>query len=755
MCFHGVNSLPDKSSSCSLSMSAPPVPSGPLLRSATMGVIEARRASASGDGVPSAGDVEASAEHLFMQAMAGSMSLDHLGDVFFLFCEHGRGRKIKAGLTDTVVSVRATSKKQRRSLSTKGWLAMLSRVPRSCPIVPDRVPVRQARSIFARNVAFSASADQMGELRFPHFLEALVDVAQSAFPSADDFASVRVLVQEALVQLYEMEMGTAPAMLDLDEGGTAARPDITAGASAQRGGRVPSPPRGSGASVASSSAYVAARTSDLVLTSQGTMSLHRARQLGLAAMPTRTKSVVHPGGASSQAGSSVRGDSVSSGLLASEAPSVAGARVGLAGRSATLGRRTFSMRGSALRQDQQEADLPSDHRPSPAPAAAAGPTPTGAGPDGGAERGTAERGADAVAAADANAGESPDATPVRGGRKRIAIKSLDLAVEGGSARLQSTASPGVALSPAGQRASVSLRGGALSAPPSPSGAKKGDAVSGPAGDEDASARGAHSQTSNPPGSKFFASAMGKRGRSPFQRQQTPAPDTFRQDLADAEDGAEPAPTDGTPEARSPPPPPPPPHTHTDEGAASGNGSPASASSSQGRPGGLAGVAGSSGSASPDSSRGAVRPFAHGHASPPAPPPRASHDGEPRHGDHEAPRQAGGGEPGRDPLAPAGERADGAGPLDSPAIRRARRGSVHSPQAVAASSIHTAVIAALEGGALDTAKPGGRELLGAIKQMLGAMSQAAQANRELRARVEELVMRVTQLRHATMEAAADS
>ncbi|KAA0172155.1 hypothetical protein FNF28_00158 [Cafeteria roenbergensis] len=487
MCFHGVNSLPDKSSSCSLSMSAPPVPSGPLLRSATMGVIEARRASASGDGVPSAGDVEASAEHLFMQAMAGSMSLDHLGDVFFLFCEHGRGRKIKAGLTDTVVSVRATSKKQRRSLSTKGWLAMLSRVPRSCPIVPDRVPVRQARSIFARNVAFSASADQMGELRFPHFLEALVDVAQSAFPSADDFASVRVLVQEALVQLYEMEMGTAPAMLDLDEGGTAARPDITAGASAQRGGRVPSPPRGSGASVASSSAYVAARTSDLVLTSQGTMSLHRARQLGLAAMPTRTKSVVHPGGASSQAGSSVRGDSVSSGLLASEAPSVAGARVGLAGRSATLGRRTFSMRGSALRQDQQEADLPSDHRPSPAPAAAAGPTPTGAGPDGGAERGTAERGADAVAAADANAGESPDATP----------------------------------------------------------------------------------------------------------------------------------------------------------------------------------------------------------------------------------------------------------------------------AVAASSIHTAVIAALEGGALDTAKPGGRELLGAIKQMLGAMSQAAQANRELRARVEELVMRVTQLRHATMEAAADS
>ena len=194
---------------------------------------------------------------------------------------------------------------------------------------------------------------------------------------------------------------------------------------------------------------------------------------------------------------------------------------------------------------------------------------------------------------------------------------------------------------------------------------------------------------------------------------------------------------------------------TDEGAASGNGSPASSSSSQGRPGGRAGVVGSSGSASPDSSRGAVRPFAHGHASPPAPPPRASHDGEPRHGDHEAPRQAGGGEPGRDPRAPAGEHADGAGPLDSPAIRRARRGSVHSPQAVAASSIHTAVIAALEGGALDTAKPGGRELLGAIKQMLGAMSQAAQANRELRARVEELVMRVTQLRHATMEAAADS
>jgi hypothetical protein len=72
------------------------------------------------------------------------------------------------------------------------------------------------------------------------------------------------------------------------------------------------------------------------------------------------------------------------------------------------------------------------------------------------------------------------------------------------------------------------------------------------------------------------------------------------------------------------------------------------------------------------------------------------------------------------------------------VDRAKRGSIHSPSARAASTIETCIVKALEAGAIKINMPEGVALVTAVNNILEALEDAAQRNRELRVRVEELV-----------------
>jgi len=604
-------------------------------------------------------DVQMSAEQVFMAAMAGEMSLDHVRDLFQVFCESERGRPVRAGLTDTLVSVRVTTQKQRSSMSRAGWIAMLSKAPEERPVVPSRLTRKSARIIFAKNFANSSGKREDMELRFPHFLEALLDVAVKAYPGADVEASACRLVGEYLVPLYRTTMGQDPDMADDED---EARMDITGGAHAAWQGAG----RGDAASVASRS-VMAARPSDLVLTAEGTMSARIAQQRGLAGMSRRSQSVVRNSAVAAAAANTPRssGSSVlSSSLGLSRSPVAA-----IKGRAAKLGRRSFSVRsatsgsgrdllagsGSQGRRDTSSSRpgsfsfLHSEHHvtevededdedddddvsrgATPEHAAAQAPAPAArVSSEGRAAPGSIDAAPKPVAppgsepAALSNGHAAPPPAP---GAPAPAEARFDDATgfsTGGSGR-----STGVALKPSTPRAVVALA---------------------------ASPADARAAADSPPQPTLVAPAPSPLPARPraIVRQKTPAPATLGSAIADA-----------TPE----------------------------------------------------------RP-----RTPPPAPPRPS-----------SPVPAAG---------PADKRL-------TQAVSRHKRGSLHSPQAMAASSVEAAVIEALGSGALDLSLPGGHELLDALKDVMSALGDAAHRNRELRVRVEEQSARVTQLRNATAQAASE-
>jgi hypothetical protein len=161
---------------------------------------------------------EASAEQVLLSSMRGQMTLDHLHDLFKLLCEKQRSQSVRAGLTDSLTSVRPSTLRARTTLHVAGWLWFLRHFPQGEPIVPARVSLQKVRTVFSANVAVlkHAKADAASELKFAHFMEALLDVAASAYPSADMKEAVDLLVRAVIVPAYTALMGEEPS-LDEDE----------------------------------------------------------------------------------------------------------------------------------------------------------------------------------------------------------------------------------------------------------------------------------------------------------------------------------------------------------------------------------------------------------------------------------------------------------------------------------------------------------------------------------------------------------